>query len=290
MNERLLYVLPSMALAAVAIILALWGLGIQQTPPASVSPAPSHAPEAVDKSEFQYLVALEPLQPGETLNEKKFRRLSSEQALIGAVPAAEISFGETIKSAVAQGQLLTEKHLSTSRILETLVPDEHQAMAIPVDDVVGVGGLLNPGDRVNVMAYFRRSDKKDEPAALSLLQDVLVLAVKGVSMAEQRDEDANGRNRNSTVVLAVPDEKVAGLLLASSEGALRLAAISPAESEKNTAGSLPSETSNKQKIETVYLDNLFPSPPKKARKVTAPPSVTRVQVFEGTDSRNVYVR
>lgn len=283
MNKRLIYALPATVLALVALGMAIVGLlsvkGQPENLPQNQVTEPEQAPV---KPEFRYLVSSQALSPGDVMEKAGFVSVSSADPVPGAISVEDAPFGEAIKTSLAAGQTLTEANMRNDSVLETLVPEGHQAMAIAVDEVSGVGGLLRPGDRVDVTASFRRSDN-DKPAALKLLGNVLVLAVKGVPYDGEAAEDNDSR-RNNTVVLSVPEDKVSRLLLASSEGSVRLVAISPkkvkeqAEEEEST-------------VKAVYLEDLFPAPPKPApTRRTAPPPSTRVQVFEGTESRSVYVR
>lgn len=284
MNKRVLYALPATALAAVALALSVAGYMAASKKPA----APLQATVAQDLSpvpevpRYQYLMAVRALSPGEIMTADSFTSVASDKPVPEAIAVANPPFGKAIETGLSAGQILTDANLRSDSVLAKLVAPGYQAMAIAVDDVAGVGGLLRPGDRVNVTAAFRRSDK-DKPAALRLLENVLVIAVKGVPYEGDPDEN-NDQRRNSTVVLAVPEEQVSALLLASSEGSLRLAAVAP----EQEAPDRQQTASTKDPVQTaVYLDDLFPSPP--PRRTVSRPS-THVQVFEGAESRNVYVR
>lgn len=284
MNKRLIYALPATALALAALGMAIFGLFFVEQRPTFPSQSQVAALEqSTNKPEFRYLVAKRAFSPGDVMEKEGFVSVSAADLVPEAIPAEQAPFGEAIKTSLAAGQTLTAASMRNDSVLETLVPHDHQAMAIGVDDVSGVGGLLRPGDRVDVTASFRRSDK-DKPAALKLLDSVLVLAVKGVPYNGEAGEDNDSR-RNNTVVLSVPEAQVSRLLLAASEGSLRLVAVSPNQVETAKSGE------EKQTVTAVYLDDLFPSAPKAkpVRRSVNPPS-TRVRVFEGTESRSVYVR
>lgn len=286
MNKRLIYALPATVLALVALGLAIVGLLSTKDQPAKPQQTQVSQPEqTLPALEYRYLVARQGLSPGDVMKEEGFTSVSSSDPVLDAIPADDAPYGQPIKTALSTGQMLTKANLRTDSVLETLVPQGHQAMAIAVDDVSGVGGLLRPGDRVDVTASFRRSDK-DKPAALKVLGNVLVLAVKGVPYNGEAGEENDSR-RNNTVVLSVPEDKVSRLLLASSEGKLQLVALAP----KQVAASEAAIEGEAPEVKPVYLEDLFPEPPKPAptRRATPPPS-TRVQVFEGSESRSVYVR
>ena len=288
MNKRLIYALPATVLALVALSLAIVGLvSSKNQPESSRQTSAEELEKAPPTPEYRYLVAREALSPGDVMTEEGFRSVTSSDPLPDAIPEDDAPYGQAIKTSLAAGQMLTSANMRTDSVLETLVPQGYQAMAIAVDDVSGVGGLLRPGDRVDVTASFRRSDK-DKPAAMKLLDNVLVLAVKGVPYTGEADEENDSR-RNNTVVLSVPEDKVPRLLLASSEGKLQLVAISSQQVATSEPVSAPK--GEEPEVKPVYLEDLFPAPPEPepTRRATPPPS-TRVQVFEGSESRSVYVR
>ncbi len=67
--------------------------------------------------------------------------------------------------------------------LSGLVPPGLRAVAVEVDPVVGVAGLLKAGDRVDVIATFQVGD---EVMARTILQDVLLLALGSQTVATTR--------------------------------------------------------------------------------------------------------
>ncbi|KEF30080.1 MAG: Flp pilus assembly protein CpaB [Gammaproteobacteria bacterium] len=282
MNKRLLYALPATVLAVVALALATLGFLTQKK--TAESGTPVTVTEAVEEKPpaHTYLVAIDSISPGTPLSEDAFVSVDSEQPVAGAILASDVPMGQPVKTGLSAGQVLSAVHLRTDSLLENLVEPGFQAMAVSVDDLSGVGGLLRPGDRVDVTVAFRRSNK-DQPAAMRLLSNVLVLAVRGVPHQGESLE-GNDQRRNATVVLSVPVDLAPKLLLASSEGALRLAASSSNSRDPNLVATSDSEE------KPVYLDDLFPKPPKPApvKQVAAPPK-PQVEVYEGSESRKVYV-
>jgi len=290
MNSKWLYTLPALLLALVAVVLAL--VGVLRSPPSPQTPLDRSAGdvvvEAVETSppapSYDYLVARQAMSPGEVLVGANVQRITSDHPIDGAIPADEVQFGAAVSNVVRAGELLRTGMFESASLVRPLLQPGTQAIAIPVNDVSGVGGLLKPGDEVNVYASFRNSDK-NEPAALTVLENVVVIAVRGVAYSgDGVGEDE--RRRNASVVLAVPDDKVATLLLASNEGELRLAALADTGEAVDVAALPVSQA------KPTYLKDLFPAPPPPPRARTAPrqPAGSRVQVFEGAEQRSVYVR
>lgn len=93
---------------------------------------------------------------------------------------------------------------------------EKRAMSIKVDDVVGVAGFINPGNRVDVLVTLRQ----DPPMTKTVLQNVLILAT-GTEI-ERRGDEAKPHVVQVVTVEVTPEEGEV-LALASNEGRLQLA-------------------------------------------------------------------
>lgn len=241
MNSRAL-----IGLAAVFFVMALalaW-LGIQLStavdPGETVTeaPAPEEAPAKPDPDEMvsdgvtvvfaaRNLEAGELVEPAdlyiETLRRRPPLAFVDEEQVVGLMVEAPVRQGE---------MLLHSRFARASQLSRGLRPGE-QAVAISVNDVVGAGGFLHPGDRVDVLLFLAERGGNDSAqrthADLRVLAYGADLAVPADGVVDERDGDDARRTRGSaTAVLAVPDDKVTSLMLADNAGTLRLAAR-PAE-------------------------------------------------------------
>ncbi|MFP1681689.1 Flp pilus assembly protein CpaB [Alloalcanivorax sp. C16-1] len=306
MGSKLLYTLPALGLALLALVLALFGLS--REPDSDGSRKVAEKPPASEQAPtYQYWVVRQPVPVGETLSEDKLGVVSSPTPIPEALAADQPVAGKEVKRFARAGELLGPHHLAAGGNLPASLPEGHRAIAIAVDNVVSAGGLLQPGDRVDVVTAFRRSDK-DNPVALVMLRGITVLAVKGaLSGAEQSDDN----RRNETVVLSIPEEKVSALMLASSQGQVRLAVVAgderpgtpEAEEQQRTADTTPPTSATAPATPRVaasdepapaqpfYFDDFFPETPKAAAPAAPRASPgRRVQVFEGAEARSTYVR
>lgn len=126
------------------------------------------------------------------------------------------------------------------------VPEGHRALSLKVDDVVGVGGFVRPGDTVDVLVYIKSvndtptgaeestvddPDKKDIPTqARVLIRDIKVISYeehlveppKGLEDADKNKNQPQVQRRERTAVLAIPEPQVTRVLLGASYGELRL--------------------------------------------------------------------
>lgn len=317
MGSKLLYSLPALLLALLALILAVVGLSQNST---TRKAATSHERQQAAQSAkaFHYWVITKPLKAGDTLSADQLAVVSSPTAIPDAVSSDTKVAGRKVEHYARPGELLSKTFFEGGGSLPTALPPGQRAMAIKVDDVSGAGGLLRPGDSVDVVTAFRQSEDKKGPAALVMLHRIRVLAVHGELTRETGKKDEN-RRRNDTVVLAVPKEKIPELLLASSEGKIRLAVVARQENDRIAdaahegdagtkagaslgPGKPPAETvaANDQsaaggdaddgKTKPFYFNDFFPAEQKPAPAVHHRPRGYRVQVFEGAETRSTYVR
>jgi pilus assembly protein CpaB len=120
-----------------------------------------------------------------------------------------IAAGEVILASALAGNAL---RLSTAPLL----PPNLRAMAVPVNDVSGVSGLVYPGDRVDL--FLSRQPDEAQPHAELVAQDLRVLAV-GPDMNVGRDKPEPVRS----VTLAVTPLQAQKISLAITTGQLSLA-------------------------------------------------------------------
>jgi pilus assembly protein CpaB len=145
-------------------------------------------------------------------------------AVEGKIPAENIVTGETI---LAQRMFGLEKG-----IVSAVRPGE-RAVALKVDEIIGVGNRLNPRDMVDVFVIMRRNnDEIAESQSKLLLSGVRVLAV-GNRSVQGRDYSLTNVSDTTTpprtAVLAVPFSEVNRLALAAEMGKILLALRSPQE-------------------------------------------------------------
>ncbi len=141
----------------------------------------------------------------------------------------------------------TEGTPSAATSLSFIVPEGLRAMAVAVDKVVGVGGLLRPGDRVDVVAVLEVETIGGGTLlkfARSLLigQAIEVLAVEQALENQAAGEAAGGEAGTgveqppaqpfaTVVTLALTPLQMQQVLLAEDQGVIRLGLRPPGESE-----------------------------------------------------------
>ncbi|BDG01205.1 Flp pilus assembly protein CpaB [Anaeromyxobacter oryzae] len=104
--------------------------------------------------------------------------------------------------------------------LATLVPEGMRAVAVRVDEVVGVAGFIHPGDHVDVIVTMQ--PRQEAPFVSKIvLQNIKVLAV-GKDI-EHRGKDAREAVPVTVATLTVTSEEAERLALSASKGHILLA-------------------------------------------------------------------
>jgi len=154
--------------------------------------------------------------------------------------------GKVARQQIAAGeQVLSSRLVNSAKDLDFAgqVPNGFRAVSIEADEVSVTGGLINPGDFVDVVGVFQVNDKgvdgifatkpggeaSGRVVSATLLQGVQVLAIAQDS-ALPEDQSGGGKvpaaKSNATarsVTLAVSPDDAARLTLADQMGTLRLA-------------------------------------------------------------------
>ena len=124
--------------------------------------------------------------------------------------------------------------------LAALIPPNMRAMAVRVDDVVGVAGFIHPDDRVDVLVTLHATRPGAVTTTKVFMQNVKVLAVG--QEVEANDQARMHANPATVATLLVSPQDSERLALASSEGRLLLTLRSWTDSlPVNTAGAVADE-------------------------------------------------
>jgi pilus assembly protein CpaB len=145
--------------------------------------------------------------PGESLPEGY---LSTVERLYGRILVTNVKANEPILDAKLAPLDVTQGGVAA------VTQPEKRAMAVRVDDVVGVAGFINPGNRVDVLVTLREASSQTK----TVLQNVLVLAT-GTQM-EAHGTGAKPREVRVITVEVTPEE-AEKLVLAAHEGKVTMA-------------------------------------------------------------------
>ncbi len=138
---------------------------------------------------------------------------ASPAMVVGKFTVAEIKAGD---------QILPSGLSDSPNDFSALVPPGMRAVTIALDQVIGVGGFLRRGNRVDVIATY---DRSGDSYTRTVLQDVELLALGSeISYNEgsAKSDKMEGKSQ-PTATLAVMPHEAEKLMFADSEGKLRLA-------------------------------------------------------------------
>ncbi len=147
--------------------------------------------------------------------------------------------------------------------VSAVMDPQKRAMAVKVNEVVGLPGFVQPGDRVDVMVTFERpGNKTNAQITKVVLENSLVLAT-GTQMERVDGEEPKAVK---VITLEVTLEEAEKLAMASNGGKIRLALRSPLNAEiKKTRGAKFSD-----------LMTSYQLAPKRSKRV-------RVEVIKGKE-------
>jgi len=234
MNSTFLRILAALMVIA-AIVTGYLGYRISNKKPAEsltvVVPSYSHVLATNDIAAGHVLTA-EDLKVATTQQHDK-QAFSDPQHLIGKATTSTIMKDTPFKTS----------HFPAKNVFgQGLAPDE-RAVAIKVNEVIGVGGFIKPGDRVDVLLYLHRDQETGQVSSSQVvLTNVKVLAYgtqtgepepipqeevaqatpNKLGLSNSRIDSKNSRDSRSAI-LAVHAQDTSKLMLADSTGILRLA-------------------------------------------------------------------
>ncbi len=136
------------------------------------------------------------------------------------------------------------------------IPEGYRVASVKVSVESSVSGLVQPGDRVDLVVFLRKSGEVPETGTRTILRDVNVFSVDGET---ERKVDEDGQARNvRTVSLLVRPEQAEKVLLASELGQLYLSLRRPDDATDTSGEGVTvnellgdgSESANEKKKET----------------------------------------
>lgn len=317
MSGQMLRVL-AVLFALGAVLVGWYGYHLsQQAPPVAQAPAqggePVVASPPVEVVQRSAVFLRQPLQPGQSVAAGQVAQRQVPLLPAGAFEDPAEVIGRVALASVGAGEILLRSHFEAGSPLSRALEPGERAVAIQVNEVIGGGGFIGPGDVVDVLGYFRPArGESEQTLAQTVLRRVRVIAYGDaltqaaqpeaeLALGEKENEDAAvirqqrrealEPSKGRSAVLAVPVDQVARLLLAESAGQLRLAAYGARELG---VSSLPvdGEAPAKAAADRVTLEDLTqPEPrPETGPKVVRRDPGVRVTIFRGGDSSTVYTR
>lgn len=139
----------------------------------------------------------------------------------GAFTSLDSVAGRVTRVAVFKGEAIVPGRLApigTGPGLQIKITPGKRAMAVKIDDVAGVSGLIQPDSRVDVLVTLRDAQTNGTQVAKLFMSNMRVLAVGTV---DQSGPDNRPINANTATLEVTPDE-AERLAVAMREGTIQL--------------------------------------------------------------------
>jgi pilus assembly protein CpaB len=302
MNSRVTLGLAGLFLVG-AIIAGYWGLALSRQPApepvaqTTVSAAPANAQvpaPAEDPTLHPVVVLINDVAPFAPITAADVTLEKLHTVPAGSLTSLDQAIGRTPWRALPAGNWLNDESFEAGSKLSRMIRPDERALAVAVDEVVNAGGQLTPGDYVDVLLFLRMDSLNVQPTAQLVVPALRVLGVgeqlgltndgQPASPARSADEKLRldqSRVTARTVLLAVPEQLVSRLMLATQAGVLRLAVRSAEEKrlarywagESNSAASLAN--ANRELLQFSQLAMTAPPKPVATNSASTPrkPSV-----------------
>ncbi|HEX6590437.1 MAG TPA: Flp pilus assembly protein CpaB [Moraxellaceae bacterium] len=298
MNSKLLAAIAAVLLIG-AVIAGYLGYQIstRESGPASAQAAENTAPTVKD-GKVPVVVAARDINPGVPLKPEDLYVDSLRQAAPGSYQEVKTLVGKKPWVGIKAGALVSATDMQPGGELARLIRPDERAVAIAVDNVVGGGGYVSPGDYVDVLVFIRENlaTGGTRETAQVVLPALRVLSYgtrmsRGGNETGSEDKKNEDESRSRTAVLAVPEKFATRLMLASNAGSLRLA-VRSAESgfhERYLSGQSAESIVNDEMRSLIALSSLAPKSQSVVAAVKRPArsGEAPVTVYRGKDIQHV---
>jgi len=242
------------------------------------------ATESLRAANQDIVVAAQDIPPGTTINDEALKKglLKVTPWPKNSIPAGAYSSPQQVMGKVNRVKIIANEPILESRLagegagLTVRLEAGKRALAVRVDEIIGVSGFIVPDDRVDViLTTTPLGAQQDAKVSKIVLQNKRVLSVA------QSTEQKDGKPQLArSITLELTPEETEKLTLASSEGQIALALRGLGdEAEAKTIGS------NKRDLLSLAAATTNKKPGTGA-VAQPPPDKYRVEVIHGSN-RNV---
>ena len=194
----------------------------------------------------------------------------------GVLLKPQDAIGRGVISSLYAGEPILDSRLAppgSGGGLAATIPTGMRAVAVKVDQIIGVAGFVTPGMRVDVL--ISGLPPGVSPAAQGTITKTLLQNIEVLSAGTDIQKDAAGKPKQVTVVnLLVTPEQAQQLSLAGNQTRIQLVLRNPLD----TQIAKPPETSVAQLFAS---GKNSPAPKRTYARVRRAPATYQVQVFNG---------
>jgi len=178
--------------------------------------------------ETEVVIAIKKIPLGTRIERSQLQKVAWPQSvpLEGAYNDPEALVGRGVIVPIAASEPIMESKLAPENGgagLAWAIPEGLRAVAVKVDEVIGVAGFVQPGTRVDVILTGSLERTRGSDTSKVILENVQVL-----SAGSQTDQGEDGSGFDVTVVtLLVAPQDAQKLALAATDGRIQLALRNP---------------------------------------------------------------
>lgn len=226
--------------------------------------------------------------------------LTTKQYPVSAVPIGAFASVDSVVGRVSRVNIFNGEAIVPGRLaplgsgpgLEVKIPPGQRAMAVRINDVAGISGLIQPGSRVDVLVTIKEDNSNTQIAKLFMSN----MQVLSVGTEVQRDATEKPINA-TTVTLGVTPEESERLAIAMNTGAIQLVLRGYGDPDsvrtkgatsadvlsqmKGTSTVIPAQ-SPAQPPRIVYRRLRAPAPVVRKEPPPPPPESATVKIYRGT--------
>jgi len=251
----------------------------------------------ISKNEVKVLIANKDIPRGAIITTENLQTnvIPEQYRQPQAVSSADRALGMVAVVLISKGEQITLSKLAQPRQLGGLAegtPVGKRAITIAVDNISALGGLVKPGDYVDVIALVpvpvqtAEGKQVNQMAVMPLFQNVLVLAVGQdigvITSSANAGKTAEKKSEGSPLITLALEPQEANLIaFVQEQGKLRLTLRSPADSQ--TLVTQPAS-----------WDTLFRylMPPQKEKELTKPEAkdiaaTDYVEIYRGLNKEKI---
>ncbi len=226
---------------------------------------------AVQPKLVEIFVTVNDIDLGEELTAENIKL---EEWPVDRVPEGAMNKLKDLEGKFANQRLYAGEPLMKRKLMDSAgntrrdIPEGYCVVSMQPDAASGVGNLVGPGDRVNVIGFFKESDLIPQTTTKVVLTSIRVYAVDGRTT---RAEEEQVGKAAKTISLLIPNKEEEAWTYANELGSIRLSLSRPDESAKGKEGP-HGETSGEQFLTWIGNYQKSPGPIEPAPRTSVPPT------------------
>lgn len=233
------------------------------------------------------VIATRDIRKGETLKEEDLMQVPYAMTVENSFNTPSELLGRRSERDIFKGAVIRTSDFEDDSKLAAQIRPGYRAIAVKVDEVIGTGGFLAPGDYVDVIFNSRAtSDTNNKTMARRVLRNIRLIAygadIEKESQLPSEDgaktstKDSGKRSRSAVLEVAIDDINL--LVLAESNGDLRLSAIGEADVLALEEGEQLAEEQEDKATLMRAVTGFKPAPPPKSVYVYNGDNVETIRV------------